>query len=423
MVRLFLVWGHTARTEPHDAADPADAAYDWSLFDAQVRRAAANGLQPLVYVAGAPTWAVGPRVGLPGTWPDPARLARFATAAARRYAGSYTPAGANTLPRVRYWQVWNEPNAGRELSPQRRAGRLVSPRQYRSMVNAFATAVHGVSPGNVVVAGGLGPFGHDSKDIKVVAPMEFMSALLCVSRRQPHRRTCSSRVAFDVWAHNPYTNGGPTHRATHPGDVSIGDLPEMRTLLRAAQKAGAIATVHQIPFWVTEFSWDSRPPDPLAVPESLHARWVAEALYRMWHAGVSLVTWFRLIDDPLRTSPYQSGLYRTSWQAKPSLRAFRFPFVALPSRSGVEVWGRAPTPSPRVVLEKRAGGRWIRTATLRANGAGIFAARLPLRATGSMRAVLDDGTQSLAFSLARRPEPRVFVFGCGGRIPCRSSSG
>jgi hypothetical protein len=40
-----------------------------------------------------------------------------------------------------------------------------------------------------------------------------------------------------------------------------------------------------------------------------------------------------------------------------------------------------------------------------------------------MRAVLDDGTQSLAFSLARLSEPRVFVFGCGGRIPCRTSSG
>ena len=79
---------------------------------------------------------------------------------------------------------------------------------------------------------------HDSKDIQVVAPMEFMSTLLCISRQAPHRKTCPERTRFDVWAHHPYSNGGPNWHAHGADDASIGDLPEMRALLAAAERAG-----------------------------------------------------------------------------------------------------------------------------------------------------------------------------------------
>ena len=117
------------------------------------------------------------------------QFAQFAQAAAtplQRHV--HAGRGTGPLPRVRYWEAWNEPNAGREIAPQRVNGQPVSPAHYRRMVNAFAAAVHGVNAGNLVVAGTLGPFGHDSKDIQVVAPMRFMSDLLCVSLQAPHRR-------------------------------------------------------------------------------------------------------------------------------------------------------------------------------------------------------------------------------------------
>ena len=90
--------------------------------------------------------------------------------------------------------------------------------------------------------------------------------------------------------------------------------------------------------WVTEFGWDTAPADPKGVPLALHARWVSEALYRMWNAGVSLVTWIQLRDDPLTTSYTQSGLYLRAREVqrdrpKAALRAFRFPFVAFPDSS------------------------------------------------------------------------------------------
>jgi hypothetical protein len=160
------------------------------------------------------------------------------------------------------------------------------------------------------------------------------------------------------------------------------------------------------------------------VPIALHARWVSEALYRMWRAGVSLVTWWRLRDDPLRTSPYQSGLYFNGGsslaadRAKPSLRAFRFPFVAFPVAGGARVWGRTPSARLRLDVEHRGASGWRKVATLTSNAHGIFAARVRANA-GALRARLADGSDfSLAFALRAPPSRRIYPFGCGGRIPC-----
>ena len=220
-------------------------------------------------------------------------------------------------------------------------------RHYLRMVNAFAGAVHRADRRNLVVAGGLAPFGHDARDIQVTAPLLFMRSMLCVSKRG--RASCGARASLDVWAHNPYTSGGPEHHAAAQDDVSIGDLPVMHRLLTAAERIGHVRSSRRVGFWVTEFGWDTKPADPMAVPLRLHARWVAEALYRMWQSGVSLVTWWRIRDDPLARTPYQSGLYFRGGQSllrdrpKPSLTAFRFPFVAFAGPRGVDVWGRVPS--------------------------------------------------------------------------------
>jgi hypothetical protein len=168
---------------------------------------------------------------------------------------------------------------------------------------------------------------------------------------------------------------------------------------------------------VTEFSWDSNPPDPKGVPAALEGRWVAEALYRMWTAGVSLVTWFTLRDQPVRTSPYQSGLYfRGATMAgdrpKPALTAFRFPFVAFRHGRDVSVWGR--TPSGRrgsVVVEQRGASGWRRLTTLAANAVGIFSAELPTRGRGPLRARIAGTGTSLPFSLVRPPDRVYQPFG------------
>jgi hypothetical protein len=414
-VRLVLNWRAVApvrRPARFDATNPAEPAYAWGPFDREVRLASARGLEPLVTVALAPAWAEGRGAGPQGTVrPSPAHLGQFARAAARRYSGDF-----GALPRVRYWQVWNEPNRDYYLRPQYVRGRMFSAGWYRRMVESFAANVHVVSGANRVVAGGLAPLGRPGKP----APLAFMRRMLCVARG---RRSCDLRrnpVDLDVWSHHPYTSGGPVHRATHRDDVALGDLPEMRRLLRIAVRLGHVRSRGPVGFWVTEFSWDSKPPDPAALAARLHARWVSEALYRMWRNGVSVVIWFKIRDDPLAVSPYQSGLWTTNWRPKHSLTAFRFPVVAFARRGGVAVWGRTPTSGPGAVLvELKTGSTWRTLGTLTANENGIFARRYVVRARrGSVRARFG-AEQSLAFSLTHVRDRFVNPFGCGGPIACR----
>jgi hypothetical protein len=283
-------------------------------------------------------------------------------------------------------------------------------------LNGFARAVHAVRAYNVVIAGGLAPFGGNSNDPsggqvldqERIRPLQFMREMLCVSAGQRPRPTCNATSEFDVWAHHPYTYGGPTHQAFHPDDVSLGDLGEMRKLLDAAAAARHIRSRGAVQFWATEFSYDSKPADPKGLDLALHARWVSEALYRMWGHGISLVTWFRLRDDPFPQEFFQSGLYArgaavSADKPKPALRAFRFPFVAFREKPRrVTYWGRTPSGSRRgVIVEQKVGARWARLVRPAVNRYGIFSGKVEnVRGTGAIRARLASGSDvSQPFSL------------------------
>jgi hypothetical protein len=423
-IRLYLDWRRTApsgATKPSgfDPSNPADLAYTWQAFDLLVRLARANGLMPIADIVDAPQWAQGPGNGVAGTIrPDPVELARFAHAAAVRYDGAF-----QGLPRVSAWQVWNEPNHFLFLNPQIDGGAITSPDLYRRMVNAVADAVHGVNSGNLVVAVGLSPFTNNVAGQFVTGPLLFMRDLLCMSTARRVKPGCRERIRFDVWSHHPYTSGGPTHHAARPDDVSLGDLPKMRRLLSGAVHARHVISHRRVRFWVTEFSWDSNPPDPNGVPTRLHARWVAEALYRMWRAGVSLVTWFQFRDDAARGRPdgqvFQSGLYSrcnaglSCDRPKPALKAFRFPFVAFRAGRRISFWGRTPGGTrAKVIVEQSSGRRWRRVASVSSNRYGIFARQIRTSRHGALRAHLTRGNaRSLPFSLKRPPDRRVNPFG------------
>jgi hypothetical protein len=384
-----------------------------------VKAAVAVGLQPIITVVGAPEWATqgrktraqdGPLM------PDPAAYGTFAKAAAMHYSGD-TPG----IPRVRYWQAWNEPNVSMFLMPQTANGKPVSPDWYRKLLNAFTDAVHSVHKDNLSLGGALAPFTVKNAAVETVSPLTFMRALLCVSADKVPKPTCADKVRFDVWTQHPYTSGNARHHAYNPNDVSLGDMNEIRPILNAAKRSGRLVSPRGPLFWVTEFSWDTSPPDPHAVPVLLQARWTAEALYRMWEAGVTLVTWFSLRDGPYPANDYQSGLYyrgRTIAQdrAKPTLTAFRFPFVAYAGKGKVSYWGRVPTSrAARVRIETKLPGnsQWRRRRVVSANRFGIFAGTLPIGAkTGYVRAVAG-GSSSLGFSLTVPPDRAVTPFGIG----------
>jgi hypothetical protein len=395
--------------------NPDDPHYNWSSSDSELRAIASAGLQPIALITTAPPWA---RL-LPNfrqSAPRPEDFAAFVRAAAERYNGKRPG-----LPRVKYWRIWNEPNLSAFFRPQVDlvTKRFVSPDIYREMVNQAAPAIHAAAAGNLVIAGETAPFSDNNGDVRGIdnawGPLKFMRQLLCID--DAGRATCASRVAFDIWSTHPYTSGGPTHHAQPPYDVSLGDLPKMRATLDAAVRAGHVVSTGRVRFWVTEFSWDSNEPDLCAVPVALLKRWVPHALYRMWATGIEHVSWLKLVDEPVSTSFFQSGLFFHpgvvgTAKPKPFLEGFRFPFVALPHGSRVLVWARAPRERPgRITIEQSFRGGWAVRKTLRSDRFGIAQAVLRVPPAGAFRARLPSGERSLPFSIKPQPDRFFLPFG------------
>jgi Cellulase (glycosyl hydrolase family 5) len=410
-VRLIVLWRAIAAATPPSgfvATDPTSPGYSWGSIDAVVDAAEAARLTPILDIVLPPAWAYDRLPsGVNGGSPNVADLGDFATALATHYDG-LTP-GA---PAAHVFQVWNEPNLSLNLSPATASA-------YRAMVNAVADSVHAVDPSNLVVAGGLDPFGHKKtkgQEWYSIRPLAFMRSLLCVSKGSHPHATCDNPIRFDVWSHHPYTYGGPFGRAKLVDDVELGDLPKMRAVLKAGVRLDHVVSAQRVKFWVTEFGWDTNPPRRHAASPSLAARWTAESLHQMWLSGVSLVTWFLLQDYP-RSSSFQSGLFfHTSSlenaRPKPVRTAFRFPFVAYLHRSTVSLWGRVATSDRQVVtIQRRHGkrGRWRTVALVRSNDNGIFKATLKLSASKKdwLRASATRSGKSLAFSLTVPHHPNI----------------
>src|SRR3954465_12158721 len=332
-VRLPLTWHDVARNRPSDPTNPNDPAYTWDSVDRRLDSIRAQGMTPLFLVSQAPEWAHGSRLTAPVR-----AFGDFVTAAARRYDGV-------ARPRVKYWQMWNEPNLRMFLDD--------SAAHYRAMANAGYAAVKAAHPDNLVIAGGLAPFS-DPTDQYGIAPFPYMRSLF------------RGKVSFDIWAHHPYTSGGPNHKAPLEQEASLGDLPRMRKLLLSAYRSGKVRS-HRAPgFLVTEFGWDTKPPDPGGVPLAQHARWVAEAMYRMWQSNISTMVWFKLRDDPFNGdwgASFQAGLFLNTTdmysneKRKPAADVLRFPFSAVPEHGRVSVWGRTPrSRRGKITIEMRKGG-------------------------------------------------------------------
>ncbi len=262
IVRLQARWRQIAAdAPPASPADPTDPSYDFSELDAAVIAANQRGLDVLMMIFDAPEWAEGPDRPVvfvrPGTWkPDPTKLGDFARALAQRYSGGF--AG---LPRVRRFQIWNEPNLDHYLSPQYEGKKLVSPQHYTRMLNAAYAGIKSVSPDNFVVTGGTAPYG-DPPGGHRSRPLQFWRKALCLKgRRKLEGKRCKPEPNFDALAHHPINlgAGGPTGSAIHPDDASIADLGNVGKVLHAAERERTLGTGGNHPLWATEFWWQSDP--------------------------------------------------------------------------------------------------------------------------------------------------------------------
>jgi hypothetical protein len=348
-VRINATWSQIAR-EPQsprrpdfDARDPDDySPRAWLNLDRAVKAVTEGGLRAMIDVGFyAPRWAGGSRS------PDPAELAEFAEALAKRY------------PQVRLWTIWNEPNHPVFMQPQWRAGVPVSAHVYRRMHELGYKAIKGVSDRNRVLLGGLTSMGGDGRG--GVRPLRFLRELACVDARlRPLRRPeCEAfePLRADGFAMHPYVHRRPpTESLPNPDDVGIADLARLSNLLAALAERGRVEG--RLPVYVTEFGYETDPPDPRRgvslirqaeyLPQAL-----AEALARpdvRMHAQFLLRD---LGDDGL----YQTGLQLPDGRPKPALLGFHAPFAVRKGTGlGLVRPGRGVR---RACLERQLNGRWV----------------------------------------------------------------
>jgi hypothetical protein len=413
IIRVTFDWSAIAPSAPPNiatSADPNWSGYVWGPVDQAVRETTAEGFTPLFLVTFAPAWAEGP--GRPpvsdripeGTWrPSPTAFQAFATALAKRYSGSF-PDPENpgqSLPKVIYWQGWNEPNLSIYLAPQwvRSHGKLVaeSPKLYRALQNAWYRGLKSVSSSNTVVTAGTSPFG-DTPGHDRMYPAQFWREVFCLKGRRALKRfRCSSSpVRFDILAHHPYPIGPPRRHAPVPDDVVIADWSRITKPLKRAIRLGTVAPRRNKQLWATEFSWDSNPPDPQGVPARLEATYMEGAFSTMWSQGVTAVIWYLMRDQPPNPSyaaTLQSGVYLRAPEIaddkpKPSFTAFRFPFTAYLHKGRAQLWGLAPSAGPLTVQAESANGSWKTVAHLSARSSDrMFLGSKRLRAGTTVRAV------------------------------------
>jgi hypothetical protein len=383
-------------------SDPAAPGYRWRDLDAAVRAAARHRMRVMLTVYRAPAWAEAP--GRPsgvsaGAWrPRAGAFGAFAQALARRYDGSFPdplrPGAA--LPRVSLFEAWNEPNLDVYLAPQWTGRRPLGPGLYRDLLDRFYAGVKRAQPRARVIAGALAPFGETPGGHRT-RPLEFLRGLLCLrgSRLKPVR--CPRPARFDVLSDHPIAVGSPTESAASPLDVTTPDIWRLTRVLRAAERRRLVRPAgRRRPLWVTEFWYDSSPPDPLGVPLARQARWYEQDLYQFWRQGARVAVALQLRDLPPGKGyrfTSQSGVYFLDGAPKPSRTAFRFPLVARRlDRRRVLVWGIAPR-GGRVRIEARRGGRWRTLATPRTPGRPHpFVARVRLPKRTLLRARL--GTEA-----------------------------
>jgi hypothetical protein len=382
IVKVRVSWRDIApkkRPAGFDGSDPASYGNRWAPWDELVSGAQARGLGVLFQLGGtAPAWAT-PGNG-PVTNPNANEFGKFVKAVGTRFPG------------VTLYSVWNEPNLVGWLSPQVGGGVPQSPRIYRGLLNAAAGGLAASGHGSdQLLVGELLPFTRTARNSsKKTRPLAFLRELACLdSHYRPFRGSAATKRGCKGFkslpgtglAYHPYTlAGGPKVRTPNKDDASIGDLGRVTKALARLRAKGRIQ--RSWPIWITEFGFESRPPDPFATPIKKIPGFMGESEFIAYkNRQVVSFSQYPLVDDAGKTSGFQSGLRFHNGKAKPGVfAAFQRPFFARQSGSSkVELFGGIRAAGGgTVTLQTRTStkGKWATLGTAALNSRGYFDKRV-----------------------------------------------
>jgi hypothetical protein len=318
IIRLNLDWNLVAASQPATPTDPADPAYDWSSYDAALLNAAKNKIQVLFTIYGTPRWAQGKKKGVNRMPAKPASLRYFALAAAKRYSGKFKRGDGTTLPAVRKWLAWNEPNNPVFLQPQwQKVGKRryipIAARNYVAICNSVYLGVHASHLSKQVVGcGATDPRGNNAARSRrpSISPIAFLNALHKYGLRKNR---------FDVYAHHPYYGSARETPTTKPKGKQTVTLANLGVLTKLLGKYYGNKKL-----WITEYGYQTRPPDhAFGVSWAQQARYLTKAYaVARKNPKVTMMLWFLLRDEG-RLGGWQSGLFTVGGKKKPAYNAFR----------------------------------------------------------------------------------------------------
>jgi hypothetical protein len=301
VTRFDVLWSTVAPTQPANPRNPADPAYDWSRVDAVMTQLAAARIVPIVSVYSTPDWAVIRPTPYEFAYnpnaPRPAAFRDFMHALAKRYSGTFAnPAGAPaTLPRVRHFEIWNEPN----LKNFFRLGARSNLAHYKKMVNAAYPAIKQANRRAIVIIGVGGP--RSSTGQGNVGARQWMRGLVL-----------DRRVKLDAYSQHIYPASPP--RARVKAFPSWNSVPEiLQTLDR--RKRG-------MKLYITEagYTTATTPFRNVRVSVPVQNRYLNQIfqLPAVRSNQVAAVVWFNLQDN----ENWPAGLLRADGSRKPSFASF-----------------------------------------------------------------------------------------------------
>jgi hypothetical protein len=276
------------------------------------------------------------------------------------------------------------------------------------LLNAFYAGIKSVHSDNLVITTGFGPYGDlfpgactngQTGNGCRMHPATFARDLLCLnSALRP--QSCPNPAHFDALAMDPYEVASPLTKAYNSNDISAPDLWKLTRMAAKAVRAGTALPRSHKQLWVTEFSYDTNPPNPGGVSLGTQARWLEQALYLFWKQGVSTAVWYNVRDQAASYNPsldsYFSGVYYFNGNPKPSLRAMQFPFVVWRTGRSAIAWGISPQ-TGSVSIQHRTGRSWKTLFRLRGSSGGVFVRSIRSSLRGKFRAVVN-GERSLVWS-------------------------
>ncbi len=349
-VRVRVAW---------DRVELAPRTFAWDDLDRTLAALEATGLTPVLLLDGSPAWARAPndRRGAEGRLAPPANaaaFARFARSVADRYA-----------ERVRYYQIWDEPN----IAPHWGA-RRIEPVNYARLLKAASTAIRLVDRDAYIILAALAPTadrGHLAQDESY-----FLNRVYAAG----------AAPYFDAVAIQPFGF------ARRPDDAAVDRyvLNFRRTLLirQTMLAAGDGAT----PLWLMRFGWNRAPGSPWqsvdAGTQRTFTRAALAMAYQQWPWVVGMGWPAAFVDeyDPQAGFSLTPALLETFQQAAETTLTQRRP--------------RA-TASPSLALWMPAG-LWLLAIAVTIWRGTVAARRLPWRAWGIGWATRPAWQQGLAWA-------------------------